>query len=1135
MTTEENEDPTQSPCYDTYASQSLFTPATTTGDNMSTTRECCSCGRTVCEPTPQQTCDTMEDKPQQRFEGPCNLQLQDSQNNRSEIQLCTQVHVPKKRTQQSSSADSTNHVENDRKSSCQVVSNTVTTLEDYNDMDSCSVSCLQPVVTHYSGSNMKPDTLLHLDLPCSPESASLQDPTGAPTTRVHEIYMSRCSIQNSNDVTTEGTNADSIVIRDARSCRPSGSNFFPVISLDETFPSAAKRCRADVGINALSKRAATSNVSTIYNAPSVSKDLDPRNRHSFPGHAVCGDLGLSAIHHDDHAEYATNKPQHNRRDEVGRLPFAESYDRGKGGDEMRDDLSDETVPPDDMVLDEETGLFQMCTRKRKSLSADAGTLSAVNARGHLNVAQSHWLAVSVQQIHSTVCAKDTAAHSSLLRPNTLLLEQQGQLGLNAASTAQTFQEATSATQLTCSTQILVRSKDHADGDRYSVNPSSPNSNKNENCSIDEKQAPGKQDLLEQEEEEVDGCTQLSQSILRPVPYLVQKTVVVHEINDRGFDMEHCKPEEQVVENVLEDSSTSVQEAAHHPSDNTGKQFKDKSGNILPEIHKREDSVFADSNRVGTSWTQNSTKQDHNPSSGSEVFASVVVSTDQCSAHLAETPLPDTGVSSDKAVRNTTVIALSDRCEEGIEGNDLLSYAARMKMLNSVNRSGTEVAVGDNKTTELKGTVIDSATIETPSWENCKQTQACLSPESTDLEHTATNTQRKQDVFAVEPSTTPTPVILKIVRAQPHTPRNNQTKTSSSEFAAVPAETQTKQVPLVVNCKRPVSPSSTVTSMADVFPVSSKELLRRMAEKSTKTTVEPDRASETCTRTLPSSCGLMAAPCYRGTTEMEPAKEPDGGSAKVPRKAQMPRKFADLVTAGIVNPGNLNLSLQWKGCEKKASVHEDGRVKDSTGLMFSTPITWYRAVTGFQHAKRSTAYAEILHEGQTLTSLCQQPLASRSVKQVPGGKASGLQVRSQHPCNPTPPNPAILANCLSTQLPGYCSKQREALSVSHPSSETARESELVGGFAGVSSETSRTAKKTEISVFLAREANGEKVNVFKKCLSAQAIISSIRRLKLVSDEEICSHSVDSQLARFWAADFASIQMSESVWASVNDWS
>ena len=55
-------------------------------------------------------------------------------------------------------------------------------------------------------------------------------------------------------------------------------------------------------------------------------------------------------------------------------------------------------------------------------------------------------------------------------------------------------------------------------------------------------------------------------------------------------------------------------------------------------------------------------------------------------------------------------------------------------------------------------------------------------------------------------------------------------------------------------------------------------------------------------------------------------------------------------------------------------------------------------------------------------------------------------------------------------------------------------------------------------------------------SVAALLAGVRSVRLIEDGELDLHSSgrDCELSRFWAADFASITMTPSFWATVDDW-
>ncbi|KAL8562087.1 hypothetical protein ACOMHN_031858 [Nucella lapillus] len=355
-----------------------------------------------------------------------------------------------------------------------------------------------------------------------------------------------------------------------------------------------------------------------------------------------------------------------------------------------------------------------------------------------------------------------------------------------------------------------------------------------------------------------------------------------------------------------------------------------------------------------------------------------------------------------------------------------------------------------------------------------------------------------------------------------------------------------------------SPSSSMTTMTGVFPVSSKDILRKMAQDATRKKqegpglkpppqIEPAAPLEDSRRTTVGcqrvgASSLQVSPEESKTSKLGPAAGDE---------ASLDGAGTDLrLTPGVLQkqlpPGTRVIVVKQlrQGCEKTGSVLEDGRIQDVTNLIFSSPLTWFRAITGMTRAKRCTAYSQIMYRGRTLEEI-----------------SSGTLLQVTHP--PTPPNnlsttlpqPTIMSALpgdvqpfsnpqtitpvsvgADKNPPGSSQTRHENSSdkrQTHPETSSgnqpasrAKESEFLS--------TPPQTKSASESAPRLSSSGSRPCHDTVACLSSSKLIASLRKLRLIEEQEVISHASSAELVSFWSADFAEMTMTPGIWATVDDW-
>ncbi|XP_070206125.1 serine-rich adhesin for platelets-like [Littorina saxatilis] len=250
-------------------------------------------------------------------------------------------------------------------------------------------------------------------------------------------------------------------------------------------------------------------------------------------------------------------------------------------------------------------------------------------------------------------------------------------------------------------------------------------------------------------------------------------------------------------------------------------------------------------------------------------------------------------------------------------------------------------------------------------------------------------------------------------------------------------------------------------------------------------------------------------------ETLPKKTTGGGMSS------MPPRYRELLDSGVILPGRLCLSVHEKGREKKASIMTDGRIEDSAGLTFANPLSWYRAVSGLPRIKRSRAYSTISYNGHSLAVVC-----GRTHLLSPNPTSSSNTATSNATTRTATANPNIAETLTTTRLPQERSAIHQENSRSLSGSCSNQPSQWQEN-TGVHKSSLLPPTQTTVSSLDAGVDGSAH-------LCADKMLSSLRKLRLVADEEIASHSTDCELTSFWSADFAKITMSQNFWATVDDW-
>ncbi|XP_071093115.1 G protein-regulated inducer of neurite outgrowth 1-like [Haliotis cracherodii] len=359
----------------------------------------------------------------------------------------------------------------------------------------------------------------------------------------------------------------------------------------------------------------------------------------------------------------------------------------------------------------------------------------------------------------------------------------------------------------------------------------------------------------------------------------------------------------------------------------------------------------------------------------------------------------------------------------------------------------------------------------------------------------------------------------------------------------------------------LSPGSTVAS-SDVFPVSCRELVRRMVERDAREKqsrkdngllqkeAPSDYIAVPVGRIEDFSENLQLKDVEEKTNRAVNTQTPTFVQPQVPRAPRpvATSKMADLPTLvenGVLTPGKGVLSVRAKGKVFQASLSSTGHIIGSGGEVFRTPKSWCQAVTGAVTVKKLQSYNMVLYKGHPLSSFV-----------VEGTESSGhKEIRSQTDCYGKPVVSSITRSPMTTDKSTSLPRQSSGVSSTTIAANKVRTRPLThSSTKSLAKRTGTTHPKTspaanrQTGITLpvplpvtqtnkSSVANDEEM-VVKGNKETSTSMSELLRvlwrctIKLIDDAEIVRcPEMDST---FWMTNFKDIRLSDSLWDSVDSW-
>ncbi|XP_046546185.1 uncharacterized protein LOC124256262 [Haliotis rubra] len=197
----------------------------------------------------------------------------------------------------------------------------------------------------------------------------------------------------------------------------------------------------------------------------------------------------------------------------------------------------------------------------------------------------------------------------------------------------------------------------------------------------------------------------------------------------------------------------------------------------------------------------------------------------------------------------------------------------------------------------------------------------------------------------------------------------------------------------------LSPGSTVAS-SDVFPVSCRELVRRMAERDAR---EKQSRKDKVLLQEEAPSNYIAIPIGRiedfsenlqvkdvdDDTQTPMFVQPQVPSAPKPVATSKMADLPTLVEKGVLTPGKDVLSVRAEGKVFRATLSRKGHIIGSEGEMFRTPTSWCQAVSGAGTVNKLQSYNMVLYKGRPLSSF-----VVRESTESSGQKDVRAQTKSQ---------------------------------------------------------------------------------------------------------------------------------------------
>ncbi|XP_046330277.2 uncharacterized protein LOC124113800 [Haliotis rufescens] len=359
----------------------------------------------------------------------------------------------------------------------------------------------------------------------------------------------------------------------------------------------------------------------------------------------------------------------------------------------------------------------------------------------------------------------------------------------------------------------------------------------------------------------------------------------------------------------------------------------------------------------------------------------------------------------------------------------------------------------------------------------------------------------------------------------------------------------------------LSPGSTVAS-SDVFPVSCRELVRRMLERDAR---EKQSRKDNGLLQKEAPSDYIAIPVGRiqdfsENLQLKDVEEKTNRTLNTqthtfvqPQVPPAPRpvatsKMADLPTLvenGVLTPGKGVLSVRAKGKVFRASLSSTGHIIGSGGQVFRTPKSWCQAVCGAVTVKKLQSYNMVLYKGHPLSSFVVESTESSGHKGI----------RSQTDCYGKPVVSSITRSLMTTDKSTSLPRQSSGVSSTTIAANKVRTRPLTHSFTkSLAKRTGTTHPKTSpaanrqtgitlpVPLPVTRTnkssvANGEEM-VAKGNKETSASMSELLRvlwrctIKLIDDAEIVRcPEMDST---FWMTNFKDIRLSDSLWDSVDSW-
>ncbi|XP_067663646.1 serine-rich adhesin for platelets-like [Haliotis asinina] len=352
----------------------------------------------------------------------------------------------------------------------------------------------------------------------------------------------------------------------------------------------------------------------------------------------------------------------------------------------------------------------------------------------------------------------------------------------------------------------------------------------------------------------------------------------------------------------------------------------------------------------------------------------------------------------------------------------------------------------------------------------------------------------------------------------------------------------------------LSPGSTVAS-SDVFPVSCRELVRRMSERDAK---EKQSRKDNISLQKEAPSHYIAIPVGRIEDFCEDNKVKDVDDVNTqtsmfvqPQVSTVPKpvatsKMADLITLvekGVLTPGKDVLSVRAKGKVFRAGLSSEGHIIGSGGQIFRTPKSWCQALSGAATVKTLQSFDMVLYQGE--------PLSSFVVRESPessGNFPIGAKTKSQGKTVGSSISRSLKTANKSTSLP----RQSSNISSTTTAANKVRNKSLTDSVTKSLSNRTGTGPTKTFSTSTANKQTGipfpvppNKNSVANRDLVAKRnketsasgsseLMGVLNKctIQLIDDAEIIHcPEIDST---FWMADFKDIRMSDSLWDSVDCW-